>query len=204
MADHDLLTLTEAQMAVGLTSGSSNDPADTTLAAYVTAVSNAIDDAYGPVVSRTITSESHDGGDYLIRLEYRPVSGVTAATEYLATTETELDAATNDSQGAATYLLDAELGLLWRRSGNADKTFPAGRQNVIVTYDAGRYAETASVEEHWKRAAAITLANLWRFEHGAGNRTLGGPEPPEAMPGFLIPYAAAALLDGEARAPQIR
>lgn len=165
MADSDLLTLAEARDAVNLTG---NDH-DTELAVYVTAVSQRIDSLCGPVVNRTVTDELHDGGRARIFPRYTPVSSVTSITEYVSTTGTALTAETNATKPASGYLLDhtGTLSYIWRRSGGADRAFADGRRNVSITYVAGRYASTATVEERFKTAAAGVLRRIWKREQSA-------------------------------------
>ena len=54
----DVLTLSEARQAVGLTS----DESDDYLKTLITAVSTQLDEMCGPVRTRTVTDELHDGG----------------------------------------------------------------------------------------------------------------------------------------------
>ena len=55
----DLLTLAEGKRAVGVPANTTSK--DTQLALYITGVSRAMDDTFGPSVVRTTTGELHDG-----------------------------------------------------------------------------------------------------------------------------------------------
>lgn len=188
----DLITLAEAKAAVNMASVSTWD---SELATYVTAVSRRFDDLCGPIVQRTITAELHNGGTEALRLRYWPVVSVTSVTEYAYTTGTALAAETNTTKTAADYLLDAESGLLYRRSSGSSTVFATGGRNVAVTYVAGRYSNTATVGRQFKQAAIITLANIWRKEQGGGTETFGTPTISEGtLPGFAIPNAALDLI----------
>ena len=62
--DIDVLTLPEAKHAVGLEQ--TNTEADARLSQAVTAISAQLDELCGPIRTRTVTAELHDGGGYSI------------------------------------------------------------------------------------------------------------------------------------------
>lgn len=163
----DVLTIAEARLAVALDSADATQ--DARLPTYVTAISRRLDSLCGPVVARLVTGETHDGGQAWIELDSRPVVSVTSITEYSTLTPTVLAAESNLSRPATGYLLEpdrARAGLytgkvLRRASGNA-ANFASGALNVVATYTAGRYPDTASVAAHFKEAAELMLANIFR------------------------------------------
>lgn len=170
MATNDLLTLAEAKTALNLEASATTH--DTELALWITAVSTRIDKLCAPVVIRTVTDETHDGGRSCIRLRKAPVSEasattVTSVSEYDQTTLTALTAETNGSKPAQAFAFDQVLGLLYRRSSGSDASFVSGRGNVLVTYQAGRYSATATVDALFKLAAGAILRRLWQREQGA-------------------------------------
>lgn len=201
MADTDILSSAEAKLALNI--AASDTSQDTELASYITAVTGMLDSLVGPVVARTVTSESHDGGTATVFLARRPVSSVTAVSEFSYTTEQALAAESNSTKTANDYLLEAARGVLRRRSGGGDARFASGRRNVLVTYSAGRYASTGAVEAKFKQAAAVALTNLWRREQGSGTETFGAFEPSAPVPGFGLPNAVLDLLMDEVQAPEI-
>ena len=196
MADTlDALTIAEARTAVGLGSDTAQD---TPLAAWVTAVSRQLDQLCGPVVVRTITSETIDGGDYTIRLRYRPVSSVTTVTEYQNTTATTLTAETNTTKTTSNYRADLRAGILRRRNSNTDTTFAEGRGNIEVTYVAGRAATTSAVDAKFKQACSMMLRAAWVGEQASGTQMFdqqGGFDTSLYGPKLL--NRVAALLEGE-------
>jgi hypothetical protein len=180
----DILTLAEARAA--LRQGTST-ASDTEIALLVTAASIAIDRGTGPVVTRTITGDTYDGDDdgaghttSMIQLRYWPVGSVTTVTEDGAT----LTAVTD-------YHIDLEKGQLWRRSGDYDWRWECGRDNITVTYTAGRFANTAAVDSWWKQGARLLVRHLWRAEQwnvaGIGPQEFDVPQV--AYPTFAIPKA---------------
>ena len=200
MATTDVLTDTEARAALGL------DASTPYMTALVSAVSAQLDEMCGPIVQRTITSESHDGGDDEIYLRVRPVVSVTAAVEYRNTVAQTLSEETNTSKSGYDYLLEAQWGVLRRRSSNWDAPFPTGRRNIVVTYVAGRYADTASVGAKFKQAAALMLRNVWVSEQATGSETFGALSDPNSFNPLLGPgmlNKVAALLAGEMQAPNV-
>jgi hypothetical protein len=161
MADtYDLLSLAEAKGALGLPAA--NPDLDTTVASYVTAVSRVLDQNCGPLVQRTVTNETHSGNNSnAIDLKQRPAP-------------------------ANGVILDGDNGFLYRRSSGADWTWYPGRNNITVTYTAGRYANTAAVDARVKRAAGMLLRHLWAIDKGSGNMMFGEVEIPIPM-GYAIP-----------------
>jgi hypothetical protein len=200
--DIDVLTLPEAKQAVGLVQ--TNTDLDDYLSTLVTAVSGQLDQLCGAVRNRTVTDEVHDGGCSTIRLHRIPVYSVTSVAEYNSTTSTTLTAETNASKAAGNYVHDGSAGTLRsgtirRRSSNSDYTFAEGRRNVVVTYVAGRAANTEVVPAKFKQAAAMMLRNIWIGEQASGSQTFGAFSDidinPLLGPGML--NKVAALLTGE-------
>lgn len=207
MADtFDLLTEAEAEAELDNPTG-----LDAEIASLNTAISRRLDGLCGPIVQRTVTGETHDGRRHVYLLN-RPVMSVTTVTEYAYTTATTLTVETNAVKTSDNYQFDPRTGVLYRRSGGCDVPFTPGRQNVVVTYVAGRYADTASVDALFKQAARICLKHLWVNEKSQGTQTFGsvvGYDDTIGMrvPTFAIPRAAVELLAdeliGEGSAPVI-
>ena len=86
-----------------------------------------------------------------------------------------------------------------RRSGKTDYSFPTGRANIVVTYVAGRYSSTLTVDDRFKRAAFITLAHLWRREQGMGTVTFGPDGAPITGATYALPNAGAAFIQDDLR-----
>lgn len=201
----DVLAIGEARAAVGLSGADISQ--DGRLTPLITAVSRRLDILIGPIVERTITNEAHDGGQSYIDLGSSPITSVTSITEYAGTTGTALSLSSNTNQPASGYLLKMNTfgfykGRIYRRNGNTDGWFPQGVGNVLVTYIAGRYADTASVDARYKQAAAFTLANLFRREQRPASPNFAGPEAMSdfghsAFPSFALPNAALELLIDE-------
>lgn len=203
MADTlDLLTLDEGKRALNIPLADTTF--DTEVASYITAVSQRIDDLCGPVVQRTITGETHDGGAAYIFPVHTPVVSVTSIAQYLSGTATTLTAETVSSSTSSNYLLtDAgtHASLVRRRSSWSDSVFPAGRANVVITYVAGRFANTAGVSPKFKQGAAKMLSVMWKGDQGAGTVTFGAPvdDGDLGIIGFAIPRAVLELLAEEIR-----
>lgn len=194
----DLITLDEAKLAINVPLADTTSDAE--IASYVTAVSQRIDDMAGPVVKRTITAETHDGGSAYIFPTWTPVLSVTSVSVYLSGVETALTAETNGVATTNNYLLTGagtHGAVIRRRSSWSDATFTEGRGNVVITYVAGRYDATASVAPKFKQAAAIFLAHLWRYEQGQGSVTFGSFEEGLGIPTFGTPNAVRDMLSSE-------
>lgn len=192
----DLLTMDEAMAAINMVGSGTNH--EDQIEVWITAVSQRVDDLCGPVVIRTITDELHDANGSLIFLDYSPVSSVTTVTEYVSGTGTVLTAEDIDTAGG--YLL--RDGILSRRSGFYSTSWN-GR--IKVTYEAGRFADSPSVDAKFKLAAGTILRRLWAREAPAWARG-GDPFVQEgAGVGFfgVVDFAVNEFLGGERRAPAI-
>lgn len=206
MADTlDVVSLAEARSALNIQSADTSQ--DTELASYITAVSRRLDDLCGPIVKRTVTSEEYVGGSGTIALRYAPASRtaattITSVTEYSGGTAQALSAETLTTSTAYDFAFDAATGVLTRRSSWGDSTF--GAQRVVVTYSAGRYANTAAVDPKFKQAALIMLSHLWTSEQGVGgSATFGANEAGVGIPTFFVPNAVLELLADELRPPAV-
>ena len=209
MATLDLLTLPEAkeglneQNATGL---------DGELPRWITAVSLRLDQLLGPIVRRTITAEMHHGGGCTINLRHYPVASITSITEYDSTTPTVLTAATNLSQPGNGYLADPYevpligedgtpvtlySGAIHRRTSDRSERFPRGHLNVEVTYVAGRFATTATVDSRFKTAAILCLQNLWQSQRISTGFQGEFDVPVSNFPRFAIPNAVTQMFPGE-------
>lgn len=158
MADTlDVLTLAEGHAAINLPTA--NTDHDTELAQAITAVSRLLDAEVGCVVQRAIADEIHDGGVWQIATNRWPVASFTAVTEDLHGTPTTLTAYVKEP-------FDRAVGLFSGRIEREDSYFPSGRWNVKISYVAGRYASTATVDARFKACAAAVLRRLWKRESG--------------------------------------
>ena len=199
MADHDLLSLDEAKMALNI--DLDNDRFDEELAVFVTAVSERLDDMCGPIVVRDVTGERHDGGCAIIWPNEQPAAELVSVVEYASGVATTLTAETLTIAGD--YVLE-EAGTLnahiCRRASWSDRAFGAGP--VVISYRAGRFDSTDDVSAKFKQAAAKTLGWLWKGDQGAGSATFGGAEATSLYGlGFALPNGVVELLAHERKPP---
>lgn len=210
MADtRDLLTLAEAKQALRIGAGDSTE--DDLLASYITAVSRELDRVAGHTVALTVTDELHDGTNSSGRgyrrkiiLRHRPVIAVTTVIEHRSGNPLTLTPESTTQQPVDAYLADRYdpdpalfNGHIRRRTSGEDAWFEYGRQNIAVTYTAGRVASTSDVDARFKHAARITLENLWR-DREPGLEAQGEFDVPrQSFPTFALPNAAKVLLAEE-------
>lgn len=193
----DVITVGEARVAAGYSAGDQSK--DVRLQWLVTAVSLKLDELVGPVIQRTVT-ERHHGGFGQILLRRRPVTSISSIVEYRSGTATTLTAETISAQGDyLAELADDDSGLLsgmvYRRSGFTDTYWPAGRQNIVVTCLAGRFADiTAAAGSRFAQAARLSVKANWAGELN-GVQNVGEYDVPMAsFPTVTIPKAAVDLL----------
>ena len=101
MAATDVLTLEAAKEVCYRSAGDTRD--DVLLAAMVTALSDRLDRACGPIVQRAVAGEAHDGGCGHIQLRLEPVASVTSIVEWHRGAQETLTAESNMAAGG--YLL---------------------------------------------------------------------------------------------------
>lgn len=203
MADTlDVLTLAEAKAELAI--GETDTSKDTTLARKITAVSRRLDQACGPIVVRTITGEVLEGGAGRAWVSKPPVFSWTSVTEYSATVAQVLDPEDYDTQPTYGYVAQrggtptsVYSGRLERRSAGGPLTFPGGPEAVRVTYVAGRFDDTATVDPLFKEAAAVMLKNAWRTQEAAVQVLGDFDVPAQNFPRFGIPNYVRDMLESE-------
>lgn len=182
MALTDVLTLQEARSSLNLGTDTS---VDTELSQVISAASQTLDNWIGCVVKRTVTDEEHPGNTATVVLDRYPVASVTTVTEYASGTATPLTA--ESLTVAGTYSFDSGTGFLHRRNSWSSGRFAGG---VRVTYVAGRFDTTATVEAAYKEAAQKILMHLWQTRGAqSGAATFGG----DGAPFGGVPYSTATL-----------
>jgi hypothetical protein len=180
------------------------------LEAYVSAISQKIDELVGPVVRRTVTGEQVNVGcGTWVHLRRRPVYSISSVTSYERGTATVLMAESLVAAGG--YLAEVSdddptllSGRLQRRTSFYGDRWSTYGSRVVVTYVAGRYATTAAVagSRYWQ-AAALTLKSVWRAEEATVTVEDDFYEPAGSVPGFLIPKAAVELLADQVQHPNM-
>lgn len=210
MADpRDILTLPEAKRVLRIAPTDTSE--DDELEIYITAASRGMDQHFGNTVALSVTDELHDGlnpsgkgyRDKVI-LRHRPVISIATVTEYRNGSPTTLVQETVTSQPGDAFLGDRYdpdptlfNGIVRRRGSGYAEGYEPGRQNIAVTYTAGRVQSTSQVDPRFKRACGMVLANLWR-EREPGVVTQDEFEVPhQSFPAFFIPNAARMLLAEE-------
>ena len=212
MATLDVITLAEAKTAISMSAN--NDDHDTKLGQHITAVSGIMDSLCGPIVQRTITAELHDDPGDAVTLRYSPVTSIGTVREAVPGEITTLTAGTfgavadgyraeQDWRGGTLY-----SGVLYRLWGGYVGAWVCGAQ-VEVTYTAGRFADTASVDARFKDCAGAIMRRLWKREAGSWAQSstfyesLGGGDETPAGSGFfkVAEPIVRELLGDETRLP---
>lgn len=200
MATEDVLSAAEAAEAIDAPSTSTSK-----LGKVNTAVSRRLDELVGPIVRRTITGEVHreTGGRPTVALRRWPVVSVSSAVEYdRSGSSTSLTVETFSSKPADGFrleptLAEPELGLFGPTiTRTVDGNVSTFDSSLVVTYVAGRYANTAAVDERYKEACRICLVNLWqRITAGRGVLEADFDVPRYPFPTFAVPRSARELLE---------
>lgn len=205
MADtYDVLTFTEGRAALKKHTATLDE---TTLASWVTAASRRLDTLVGPIVRRSVSEELDGWAEPTLYLRYFPNTAISSVIEYSGAVGSELVEETRgalvDGYLAQPYEFDpAFLGNeLHRRVGGLDANWAPGRRNVVVTYIAGRFADTASVDPLFKRAAGLMLVNAWRSLEQTTVEQGDYDIPISSFPTFAVPRAVRELFAGQIQDP---
>lgn len=163
------------------------DPAEQT--SLIEAATDAIEQACGRSFALQTYTETYDGDNMpRLWLRNRPAGTISSVT------------ANNSAIASGDYTVDARLGCLWWGSPGWAGTgrqrqpgWPAGVQNVTVTYTAGFATTPASV----KRAAILTCRYLYDAAKSSGayqSESLGDYSYTLAAPDATLPPAVVALI----------
>lgn len=188
-----LCTLAEAKAHLNIPAATTTYDAE--LAGFIDAATPVVEDLAGPILPRTITGESHDGGyDEIITL-FSPVIAITSITEYLGTSAYPL---TSQPAGSTVsqygYELVDDSGIIARRNGAGQaQAFPCGRGTVSVTYTAGYSSVPANV----RLGALELIRHWWQFSQQGGRPSFGGSSDEGAyydLGNYAVPHFVAELL----------
>lgn len=160
----DVLTSDEARDILKI--GSLDQTQAARLASAVTAVSRRLDDEYGPIVKRTIAAKTYEPSCWDLW-----VDGPIYSTPALTITEYNTSGAgqlltleTYDTKPAHGYRLEARSGLGGGYTGRIRRTAGTSQQTwgtVRITYVAGRFSDTGTVDPVFKEAASHLLEAQW-------------------------------------------
>lgn len=188
MAATDVISLDEAMTAISMTGPGAQHGEQVSL--FVSAVSELLDDLCGPIVIRTVTETIYTSGTSA-RLSQWPIDSITEITEAgTAVTASE----------AGGYV--AQNGLLVRHSSGLP-TYWDG--TIVATYEAGRFATTATVAAKFKLAAQEIIAREWPQYASAWSRGGGVFDAPEGGIGFFrsVEPVVSQWLAHERRPPAV-
>lgn len=193
-----LATLDEFKQAINYKTTSTTTDAE--LQRFLDAATPVVEFITGPVLPRSVV-ERRDGGGDTVMLRTRPLVSVTSVVEYRGTTTTSLtEAATPAAAGTNTFTVNTDTGAITRRtSGGGITTFPAGVDNVVITYSAG----LASVPSNVKNAALEQAKHMFQKSQLGGRPQLaaGGVADYTNGWGYGIPNAVREYLEPNRRLP---
>lgn len=194
MATLDVLTFEEATAALkGVRGGSEL----TRVASLLTAISRRLDDYCGPIVKRAVTDTFVGQTRGALYLSGKAYGGVLTTVTEAYSSETPVAVVSTD------YVVDdGPTAAVSRWAG-----YWAPR--VVVTYEAGRFASTETVEPLFKEAAMMLLQHMWRPAVGARAETYELPGgglaevPGSRIPSFGLPNVVKDLLADEKLPPAV-
>jgi len=179
---------------------------DAELQGFLDAATPVIENICGPILTRTVTAEKHDGGEgFRISLvvRQRPILAVSSVTEYAGDVATVLTQVTDPSAGTDfSYTVDLETGTITRRGSSGGVIpFYGGVDNILVTYTAGY----ATVPLNVRLAALFQAAHMFQSSQLSGRLLVRGvgEDSYSFAAGFGIPNRVRELLQPHQRIPGI-
>lgn len=178
----DLITLAEARKQLRWPAGVNSDDAELE-ADYIPAATPIVEDIVGPIVRRAFV-ETLPGGSTSVLLSRAAYSITSVVVDGAAFTD---------------FTADLTAGIVYGGGPTTPRPFLGGVGSVVVTYVAGKVADTAAVAKNHKMAARIIVARSWQSDHQ------GFTNPDETYvakmvktpSGFEIPSDAYAWLAGD-------
>src|SRR5690554_2414446 len=208
MADHDWVTMAEAKEALQI--GQNDETRDDLITMAITAFSDRLDDACGPMVERTILDERHNGSfpngrhRRTIELNHSPVKEFIEVIEYQEGSPKEL---TFQPPGGNIFEAfyssptrkepDVYDGIVSRISNGYEHPFYPGMGNIVFSYEAGRVPSTEDVLPQYKEAFSIALKSWFRSYQLTVLAQRPADEfqkPQQVFPAFAIPNATRQML----------
>lgn len=195
MADPlDVLTINDATEALRGLQGAQDL---SKLAARITSLSRRLDEACGPIVARAVT-EVHTDEAGVLTLGGRPFTSGSPPPPPPVVAEA-LRGETPVVTSTTAYLLEA-FGV----TGRVTKWNGWWAPRVTVTYTAGRFASTDTVDDRFKSAAQLYLQDMWRRSEGVGTGGYGPAAPggpPVGWSPVKLPNSVVQVLYGELLPP---
>lgn len=151
---------------------------------YIPAATPVVEDVVGPVVQRAFT-ETLPGGARAVLLS-RAASSITSVVV--------------DGTAFTDFTPDLVAGIVYGGGVLTPRYFGGGVGSVVVTYVAGKVANTGAVPKNIKLAARIIVARAWQADHqGFTSDDDQAPRMVRTPSGFEIPADALAFLadDGD-------
>lgn len=190
----DVLTVPEAKNIVDI--AQTDITQDDKLRGWITATSELLDDACGPIRQRTVTAERHRSPGTCFTVNHWPISSVTAFSNYIGGAATLW---ANLGTGTGTgYTLEPRTTGTGTYTGAIESS--GFGEWVEVSYIAGRYNTTTVVDPRFKQAAGLIMKNLFRSEtisiEAIGEFQVPSPTFPAA---WAIPNSVRDLLGDDWR-----
>lgn len=181
-----LATLSEVKAHLNIPDATTTH--DTELRTAILTASDIVEGIVGAVATRTVVETHSSHGRAGLVLRQTPAASITSVTE------------DGVAVAAAGYQL-SDSGVLYRVSGYGDTAWSAGRENIVVTYVAGRDGTPPAVLDAVKELVRINFrqqlgGNYSPFDGGAGDNF--APSAGAMRMGFFVPNRIVASLQRHA------
>lgn len=149
---------------------------------YIAAATEVLEDITGAILIRTIVQPS-DGGRSGVALWERPHRIISV---------------TVNGEDTTAYVPNLNAGIVYA-GAKGDGRFPAGRQNIVVTYETGGAEVSMSIQ----LAARELVRHLWSVGRPSGQQTQAATASEQAFTpsGFAVPKRVIELCHNTYRLP---
>lgn len=179
---------------------------DGELLRFLAGVTPVITNITGPILPTRYVNERYDGGAPFFSLRHRPIIDVENVTEYRGNIAYNLTQVPSHDLGTIySYMFDPSGRIIRTTVGGGTTPFPAGTDQVSVTYSAGHVKTPENV-----RMATLELVRLnYQQTQQAGGGRIGGTGSMidedlsgQQMLGFFVPGRVRELLAPHRKHPK--
>lgn len=183
-----IVGLTDTKDALNI--AQTNTTHDDELRRAIAGASAVVEDIVGAVAVRSFT-ESYPGGDSAILLIHRPVLAIASVTD------------NGNVVDATSYTVNA-AGVLARATSGVPGRWPAGVDNIAVTYTAGRRVVTDNILEGTRDLIRVNFrpqlgGSYSPFDAGGQQPEQGG----QVRLGFFVPNSVMQKLNASGLGPMV-
>ena len=177
---------------------------DAKLLRFIDQLRPVIEGITGPIIQTLYQNEKYDGGYSFISIRHRPILSVDSVTEYRGPIAWPLTQVPTPDLGTIySYTFEPTGRIVRRNVGGGTTLFPAGMQNVVVTYTAGFSQVPPNVVEAACEMCRVHFQLTQQGRPRPGGSQVDDDEPTRMPMGFFVTGKVRELLAPNMRHPSV-